>query len=73
MSTKQNVTAEAIQFIESVSYDKLPAEALRIGKRCMVDTLGLYLAGGLEHSVKMLAKDAGRALAGSMAGSKAAV
>ena len=58
MSTKQNVTAEAIQFIESVSYEKLPAEALRIGKRCMVDTLGLYLAGGLEHSVKMLAKDA---------------
>ena len=58
MSTKQNVTAEAIEFIENVSYDKLPAEALRIGKRCMVDTLGLYLAGGLEHSVKMLAKDA---------------
>ena len=24
----------------------------------MVDTLGLYLAGGLEHSVQMLARDA---------------
>ncbi len=58
MSTKHNVTADAIEFIENVSYDTLPTEALRIGKRCMVDTLGLYLAGGLEHSVKMLAKDA---------------
>ena len=58
MSTKHQVTAEAISFIENVSYDALPAEALRIGKRCMIDTLGLYLAGGLEHSVQMLAVDA---------------
>ena len=36
--------AEAISFIENVTYNDLPAEALRIGKRCMVDTLGLYLA-----------------------------
>ena len=58
MSTKHQVTAEAISFIENVTYNDLPAEALRIGKRCMVDTLGLYLAGGLEHSVQMLARDA---------------
>jgi 2-methylcitrate dehydratase PrpD len=58
MSTKHQVTAEAISFIENVTYNDLPAEALRIGKRCMIDTLGLYLAGGLEHSVQMLARDA---------------
>ncbi len=58
MSAKHQVTADAIKFIETVGYDDLPAEALRIGKRCMVDTLGLYLAGGLEHSVQMLALDA---------------
>ena len=58
MSTKHQVTAEAISFIENVTYTDLPAEALRVGKRCMIDTLGLYLAGGLEHSVQMLARDA---------------
>jgi 2-methylcitrate dehydratase PrpD len=58
MSAKHEVTADAIRFIETVQYSDLPAEALRIGKRCMVDTLGLYLAGGLEHSVQMLAQDA---------------
>lgn len=58
MSAKTEVTADAIRFIETVKLADLPAEAIRIGKRCMVDTLGLYLAGGLEHSVQMLAKDA---------------
>ena len=58
MNAKQSVTADAIRFIETVRTPDLPAEAIRIGKRCMVDTLGLYLAGGLEHSVQMLARDA---------------
>ncbi len=53
-----NITAAALDFIEGVSFKDLPTEALRIGRRCMIDTLGLYLAGGLEHSVQMLAVDA---------------
>lgn len=77
MSTKHEVTKEAIAFIEGVTYDSFPAEALRIGKRCIVDTLGLYLAGGLEHSVQMLARDAvetgGRADAFVIAGGRAKV
>lgn len=56
--TSRSMTPEAIRFIETVRYEDLPEEALRIGRRCMVDTLGLYLAGGLEGSVKMLAADA---------------
>ena len=39
-----NITADAARFIENVAYKDIPAEGLRIGKRCMVDTLGLYLA-----------------------------
>lgn len=52
------ITADAVEFIESVSYPDLPPEALRIGKRCMIDTLGVMIAGGSEHSVHILLDDA---------------
>ena len=55
--TATHMTADALRFIETVQHGSLPAEAIRIGKRCMVDTLGLYLAGGLEPTVQMLAAD----------------
>lgn len=58
MTELNHVTASAVEFMESASYESLPAEALRIGRRCIIDTLGLYLAGGLEGSVRMLAADA---------------
>lgn len=53
-----NITRDACAFIESVDYGDLPAQALRIGRRCMVDTFGLFLAGGEEPTVRMLAEDA---------------
>lgn len=56
--TETTITADGARFIENVSTKDLPAEALRIGRRCIVDTLGLYLAGGLEPTVHMLAADA---------------
>ena len=69
MSQNSAITAEAIAFVEKVSYNDLPAEALRIGKRCMVDTLGVMIAGCSEHSVHILVEDAleqgGRAAAHS--------
>jgi 2-methylcitrate dehydratase PrpD len=52
------ITAQAIRFVERATYDDLSAEALRIGRRCIVDTIGLYLAGSQEHSVQILAADA---------------
>ena len=58
MSDSKNVTAAALRYIEGVRYEDLPAEAVRIGRRCVIDSLGLYLAGGLEHSVHILAADA---------------
>ena len=58
MTDHKAITAEAIEFIENVSYNDLPAEALRVGKRCMVDSLGVMIAGCSEHSVHILIEDA---------------
>ncbi len=52
------VTRDAISFVETFGYQDLSDEALRIGRRCMVDTIGLYLAGGEEPTVHMLANEA---------------
>ncbi len=51
-------TAAAAEFIQSITYNALPAEALRIGTRCLIDGLGLFVAGSEEHSVKILADEA---------------
>jgi 2-methylcitrate dehydratase PrpD len=53
-----DITKQAIQFVGRTSYADLSAEALRIGRRCIVDTIGLYLAGSQEHSVRILIADA---------------
>lgn len=54
----RSITADALRFIEAVRYEDLPEEALRIGRRCMLDTLGLYVAGALEPSTRILVDDA---------------
>jgi 2-methylcitrate dehydratase PrpD len=53
-----DITRQALHFIETTTYADLPGEALRIGRRCIVDALGLYLAGSREHSVEILSADA---------------
>lgn len=53
-----NVTKAACAFIEASSYDKLPDEAVRIARRCILDGLGLFVAGSDEESVEVLVKDA---------------
>ncbi|MDB5526597.1 MAG: 2-methylcitrate dehydratase [Rhizobium sp.] len=58
MNTISDITAQAIYFIERMTYADLPEEALVIGRRCMVDTVGLYLAGSREPSVRILIEDA---------------
>ena len=58
MTTHSDITAQAIRFIERTTYADLPEEALVIGRRCMVDTVGLYLAGSQEQSVRILIEDA---------------
>lgn len=52
------VTEDAAQFIESVTFDDIPEDALYIGKRCIIDGLGLYVAGSEEHSLEILIAEA---------------
>jgi 2-methylcitrate dehydratase PrpD len=68
MSAKQNAfadvpdglttTAAAAEFVENVSFRDIPAEAMRIGTRCLVDGLGLFVAGSEEHAVRLLIEEA---------------
>ncbi|MBB3145931.1 2-methylcitrate dehydratase PrpD [Phyllobacterium trifolii] len=58
MNLSSDITAQAIRFIERTTYEDLPEEALVVGRRCMVDTVGLYLAGSREASVRILIEDA---------------
>jgi 2-methylcitrate dehydratase PrpD len=51
-------TAAAAAFVEQVTAGDLPSEAVRIGTRCVLDGLGLYVAGSEEHSVKLLIDEA---------------
>ena len=52
-----NVTKAACAFIESSSYDRLPSEAVRIARRCILDGLGLFVAGSDEELVEVLVED----------------
>jgi len=56
--TPTTVTRAACAFIEASSYDQLPAEAVRIARRCILDGLALYVCGSDEESVQVLIEDA---------------
>jgi 2-methylcitrate dehydratase PrpD len=51
-------TAAAAAFVESVGISAIPAEVVRIGTRCLLDGLGLFVAGSEEHSVRLLIEEA---------------
>ena len=51
-------TAAAADFIQNVTYNAIPAEAVRVGTRCLLDGLGLFVAGSEEHTVQLLVDDA---------------
>ena len=51
-------TAAAAQFVEKITFESIPVEATRIGTRCLLDGLGLFVAGSAEHTVQLLADDA---------------
>lgn len=51
-------TAAAAEFVETISFDAIPAQAVRIGMRCLLDGLGLFVAGSEEQTVQILADDA---------------
>lgn len=53
-----NVTQEAAGFVETVTYDDLPDDVLRVGTRCVLDGLGLFVAGSDHEMVDILVQEA---------------
>lgn len=53
-----SVTEDAAAFVETVRFEDIPAEAIRIGTRCLVDGIGLYVAGSEEHTIEILIAEA---------------
>lgn len=47
------ITAAAAEFIEQVRYEDIPSDALAIGRRCVLDGMGLQ-AAGLDHETTIL-------------------
>ena len=52
------ITAAAAEFIEQSRYDDIPADALAIGRRCVLDGLGLQVAGTDHETAVLLARSA---------------
>lgn len=50
------ITRSLCEFVEALSYDAIPADALAIARRCILDGLGLYVAGSDEEGVVCLAQ-----------------
>lgn len=48
-----HLTEDAASFVEEVTFDQIPTEALRIGVRCVLDGLGLYVAGS-DHETTVI-------------------
>jgi 2-methylcitrate dehydratase PrpD len=48
MSGASSVTATVISFVRGAQLDDFPAEALDLGKRCIIDGLGVVLAGSTQ-------------------------
>ena len=55
---RMTLTEDAAGFIEGLRRDAIPAEAIRIGHRCILDAAGLFVAGSEEHSVHILIDEA---------------
>ncbi len=47
------MTGEVAEFVQQLRFEDLPPEALRIGKRCMLDGLGLIVAGSFQECTKI--------------------
>jgi 2-methylcitrate dehydratase PrpD len=51
-------TAAAAEFVERVTSEDIPSEAMQIGTRCVLDGLGLLVAGSDETAVRLLIDEA---------------
>jgi 2-methylcitrate dehydratase PrpD len=54
MSEEARVTDAVVEFIASTAFDALPAAAVGTGKRCIIDGLGVMLAGSTQEAGRIL-------------------
>lgn len=54
MSTTTTVTRESAEWTASLSFKAVPDEARRIAKRCILDGLGLILAGARQECTRII-------------------
>jgi 2-methylcitrate dehydratase PrpD len=50
-----SITKAVVDFIDGARLDRMPADAIAIGKRCIVDGLGVVLAGSTTPGSRILA------------------
>jgi len=50
------ITKESADFVRNLSFDQLPAEAIRIAKRCILDGIGLMVAGSYEKCTQVITR-----------------
>lgn len=56
MGNTNSLTQEVARFIVQTEYKNLPAESLRIAKRCIIDGTGVILSGSTEQASFILRK-----------------
>lgn len=49
--TEQTLTQQAAEFAAGLDYEDIPKEALRIARRCIIDGLGVMLAGSEQPAI----------------------
>ncbi len=54
MTTTKTATGAVVDFIQSARIAEFPAEALSIGKRCIIDSLAVLLAGSTQDAGRIL-------------------
>ncbi len=54
------VTKESADFVRNLSFEALPDEAVRIAKRCVLDGLGLMVAGSYEKCTQVVTRFSSR-------------
>jgi 2-methylcitrate dehydratase PrpD len=53
---RMHITQDAASFVETVRFEDLPEDVRRVGIRCLLDGLGLYVAGSDHECATVLAK-----------------
>ena len=54
MTTTTTATGAVVDFVQNARFAALPADAVAIGKRCIIDGLGVMLAGSTQDAGRIL-------------------